>query len=368
MAMRVVHNRLSNVGTWFIGRNFRLPVMLSSLIGLMTVLAPVLVQAQEEAADAAQASGDVAVSDAATSPEPGIAAPNTALPARASVVTGQGAIVLLQQWPQAAVWLEADDGDGASRSVLALLFTPLTKTATTAVVVLADEGNNPGEALVTALARGLADRGLTALTLGLRAPPGLLGRLMERELPLPAAAPSVAANSTGKTPQDNGTGAISDPMLIDVMPGAEVSDAEVQYRLAVTADVQAAVRYLKREEYQNVVIVGIGRGASFATALPELADSDGLIWLLPRFYPRDHQELAQRFSAASHLRVLDVEAARGDRLQSARQRAVTMSQVDVANYQRQRVAVHEPVQARHGDALSSRLAAWVQAGTEAAEE
>jgi esterase/lipase len=145
------------------------------------------------------------------------------------------------------------------------------------------------------------------------------------------------------------------------MASTELSEAELQYRQEAAAQLRAAVSYLKREGYQQVMIVGIGRGANFATALPELADSAGLVWLLPRFYPRDFKVLAERFAETPRLRVLDVQAVRGNRAQSAMQRTAVMNQVEVAQYQRQRVTVQEPVQARQGDALASRLAAWIKA-------
>ncbi len=358
MTMWMVHNRLLKTRVWPIGFSLRLVLTMSLISGLMTSLNPTLAYAQEAPVGAVQASGDVAAADEAASPEASLSAGREDISQRVSILTGQSAMAVLQQWPQAAVWLNADAADGASRAVLALLFTPSTTTATTAVVVLADEASNAGEATVTTLARGLANRGLAALTLGLPAPPGLLGQWMERELPLPRATP---ANGSGLDAAD-------DSMLIDVMPGADVSDAEAQYRLGVTADVQAAVRYLKREGYQKIVIAGLGRGASFITAVPELAESDGLIWLMPRFYPRDRQELKQHIGAASHLRVLDIQPARGDNLRIARERTATMSQVEVALYQRQRVAVNEPVQARHGDALASRMAAWIGLGSDTAAE
>ena len=191
---------------------------------------------------------------------------------------------------------------------------------------------------------------------------------MERELPLPEASPAVPAADEGQAPQPvaaevAGTfsNANPDPMLIDVMAGTELSEAELQYRQEVAAQLQAAIGYLKREGYQKVVIVGVGRGANFATALPELADSAGPVWLLPRFYPRDLNVLAERFTETPRLRVLDVQAARGNRSQSAMQRTTVMNQVEVAQYQRQRVMVQEPVQAQQGDALVSRLAAWIKA-------
>ena len=346
-------------------------------IGLLVMLATPLVQAQDEPADAVQTSGDAAVADEAaepnTNPDDKAAQPADARPQRASVVTGQGAMALLQQWPQSAVWLEVDSADDTPNSVLALIFTPLAKAATIGVVVLADEGQNAGEGFVTAFAGSLAERGLAALTLGLRAPTGGLKRVMERELPLPEASPAEPAADEGQAPQPVAAqvaGASSnpdpDPMLIDVMAGTEWAEAEVQSRQEVAAQLQAAIGYLKREGYPKVVIVGVGRGANFVTALPKLADSAGLVWLLPRFYPRDFKVLAERFIETPRLRVLDVQAARGDRSQSAMQRTTVMNQVEVAQYQRQRVTVQEPVQARQGDALASRLAAWIKADSEPA--
>jgi hypothetical protein len=349
------------------------------LAGLLVMLASPLIQAQEEPADAVQASGDVAVADEAAEPNSNsddkAAQPADARPQRASVVTGLGNMTLLQQWPQSAVWLEVDGADGTPDSVLALVFAPLANASTTGVLVLADEGHNAGEGFVTALAGGLADRGLTALTLGLRAPTGGLKQVMERKLLLPEASPAVPAAEEGQVPQPvaaqvtgSGSSINPDPLLIDVMAGTELSEAESQYRQEVAAQLRAAVGYLKREGYQQVVLVGIGRGANFATALPELADSAGLIWLLPRFYPRDLKVLAERFTETPRLRVLDVQAARGNRAQSAMQRTTVMNQLEVAQYQRQRVTVQEPVQARQGDALASRLAAWLKADSKPAAD
>jgi len=81
---------------------------------------------------------------------------------------------------------------------------------------------------------------------------------MERELPLPEASPAVPAADEGQAPQPvaaevAGTSSNPDPdpdpdpMLIDVMAGTELSEAELQYRQEVAAQLQAAVGYLKRE-------------------------------------------------------------------------------------------------------------------------
>ncbi|MEH6356569.1 MAG: DUF3530 family protein [Marinobacter sp.] len=349
--------------------------MLLLFAGMLVICAPPLIQAQEEPADAVQASGDVAVADEAAEPnsipDDKEAQPADAQPQRASVVTGQGTMALLQQWPQSAVWLEVDGADGTPNSVLSLVFTPLKNAATIGVVVLADEGYNAGDGFVTAFAGSLADRGLAALTLGLRAPTGGLKQVMERELPLPEASPAEAAADEGQAPQPvaaevAGASSNPDPVLIDVMADSELSEAELQYRREVAEQLRAAFGYLKREGYQEVVIVGVGRGANFATALPELADSAGLVWLLPRFYPRDLEVLAERFTETPRLRVLDVQASRGDQSQSATQRTTVMNQIEIAQYQRQRVTVQEPVQARQGDALASRLAAWIKADSKPA--
>lgn len=373
VATRVMHNYLLNAGVGSCGRSFRLKILLLSLIGLTTMLSSFLAQAQEPSPNALQASGDsgnIALADEAAESSPdfvdGAPAAAEISPQRIIVTTGQGTRALLQQQPQATIWLAVDGADGGQRSVLGLFFTPLTEAETVAVVVLADEGHNAGQGFLAALAQGLADRGLAALTLGLPPPPGRLGQLMEQPLPLPKApaaeddasqAPLAEAVQAGEA----GSNAASDAMLMGVLPGARLSEAELQYRLGVAAELRAAIGYLKRENYQHVVIVGVGRGANFVTALPELADSDGLVWLLPRFYPRDRQALVKRFAKATKLPVLDLQAARGNSTQTARQRAALMNQVKVAQYQRQRVAVQEPAQVRHGDALASRIASWIQA-------
>jgi hypothetical protein len=363
---------LLNAGLRSVGCSFRLQAILLSFTGLLVMSAPSLTQAQDEPAAAVQTGDDVAAADEAAEPNsnPDDKAAQLAgdRPQRASVVTGQGTMALQQQWPQSALWLEVDGADGTPTSVLSLVFTPLKNAATIGVVVLADEGHNAGEGFVTAFAGSLADRGLAALTLGLRAPTGGLKQVMERELPLSEVSPAVSTADEGQQPQPVAAGVAEtssnpdpDPMLIDVMAGTELSEAEVQYRQEVAAQLRAAVGYLKREGYPKVVIVGVGRGANFATALPELAGSAGLVWLLPKFYPRDLDVLAERFTETPRLRVLDVQAARGNRSQSAMQRTTVMNQVEVAQYQRQRVMVQEPVQAQQGDALASRLAAWIKA-------
>jgi hypothetical protein len=351
--MSVMDKRLLlNAGVRFVGCSFRLQAMLLSFTGLLVMSAPSLIQAQEEPD---------------SNPDEKAAQPADDRPQRASVVTGQGTMALQQQWPQSAVWLEVDGADGTPNSVLSLVFTPLKIATTIGVVVLADEGHNAGEGFVTAVASSLADRGLAALTLGLRAPTGGLKQVMERELPLPEASPAVPVAEKSLAPQPvaaqvAGTSPDPDSMLIDVTASTELSEAELQYRQEVAAQLQAAIVYLKLEGYQKVAIVGVGRGANFVTALPELADSAGLAWLMPRFYPRDLNALAEHFTETPRLRVLDVQPARGNRAKSAVQRTTVMNQVEIAQYQRQRVTVQEPVQARQGDALASRLAAWIKAG------
>jgi hypothetical protein len=223
---------LLNAGVRPVKRSFRLKSVLLLLTGLWAVSASFLIQAQEEPN---------------SNPDEKAAQPADAQPQRASVVTGQGTMALLQQWPQSAVWLEVDGADDTPNSVLSLVFTPLKTAATIGVVVLADEGHNAGEGFVTAVASSLADRGLAALTLGLRAPTGGLKQVMERELPLPEASPAVPAAEEGQAPQPVAAqvaGTSPDPMLIDVTASTELSEAELRYRQEVAAQLQAAIGYL----------------------------------------------------------------------------------------------------------------------------
>lgn len=103
-------------------------------------------------------------------------APATESASRSLIWTGTGERSLTQTFPEAAVWLELEEGDRA----LGLFYPEARLPARGAVLVLSDEGETAASGVTGALAAGLASRGWAVLTLGLESPSPVLSDVLMR--------------------------------------------------------------------------------------------------------------------------------------------------------------------------------------------
>lgn len=281
------------------------------------------------------------VKPADTAPEQ--AQPNPASMNRPLVWTGAGERGLSQTFPDAAVWLELEEGERA----LGLFYPETRLPARGAVVVLADQGETAASGLAGAVARALAARGWAVLTLGLEAPSPVLERIL-------------AGRSAAPDPESSGE-AGAESVMIDVMKSEIPEDLEARYRSRISQALAAGLAELVGRGYESPVLLGIGRAGIHVTdRVLEGANASAVIWVAPRFYPADHKELPERLASLGtpllHLHPSGPDGGNpgwstGDRLLRA----------GVPGYQQQPVPWFSPPSEALGDTIAGRAAAWLEA-------
>jgi len=272
----------------------------------------------------------------------GQAEPDPASPSRALIWTGAGEQGLSQAFPDAAVWLELEEGERA----LGLFYPETRLPAQGAVLALADQGETAASGLVGAIARALAARGWAVLTLGLEAPSPVLERIL-------------AGRSAAPDP-DPGGEAGAESVMIDVMEAEIPDNLEARYRSRVSGALAAGLAELVERGYESPALLGIGRAGIHVTeSVLEGANASALIWVAPRFYPADQEELPERLgsldTALLHLHPAGPE--RGNPGWNAGERLL---RAGVPGYQRQPVPWFSPPSEALGDAIASRIAAWLE--------
>lgn len=268
--------------------------------------------------------------------------PDPASQSRPLIWTGTGERGLSQTFPDAAVWLELEDGE----RTLGLFYPETRLPARGAVVILADQGETAASGLAGAVARAMAVRGWAVLTVGLEAPSPVLERIL-------------AGRSAAPEPESGGE-AGAESVMIDVMKSEIPEDLEARYRKRISQALAAGLAELVDRGYESPALLGIGRASIHVTdSVLEGANASALIWVAPRFYPADREELPERLAslgtALLHLNPSATDDGNpgwstGDRLLRA----------GVPGYQRQPVPWFSPPSEALGDAIASRAAAWLE--------
>lgn len=260
---------------------------------------------------------------------------------RGIVSSGPGERGLSLRFPDSALWLDREDG---GRTLA--LFWPETETpAKGALIILADEGENAESGLTGALARELTHRKFAVLALGLEPPRGVLERILERQRLAPLA-----------EPEDPNPGA-SSPTTIDVLAPEAVDELEADYRARIIQELVAGAAELRKREYELMAVIGIGRGSNHAVSFAvDQEPPSALIWVGPKFYPRDGSQLAETLATASLPRILELSSS-----DEGEQRKADLARAGVESFSLQSVGSRASFLPRNGKALAGRISAWLKA-------
>lgn len=264
---------------------------------------------------------------------------------RAVVSSGLGAAGIAARQPDAAVWLDLEDDETG----LALFEPERHSPAKGAVLMLADEGGSAASELLAALGKEFASAGWGVMTLGLDAPPYELQQAWK-----------MAAADLSR-PEADSAEESADSVMIDVMDDGEQEDLETRYRERIQALLAAASANLQERGYQRVVLVAVGAGAMHVTRYAAGGEGNELVWLTPRFYPRDEAALDELLASVEPLALLHLyssrEPAQGA---SARERAAALNKVGVDGYRSQPIAIGPRAEVRDARALGNRIQSWLK--------
>ncbi|WP_417515757.1 DUF3530 family protein [Marinobacter sp.] len=259
---------------------------------------------------------------------------------RGIVSSGLGEWGLSRRFPDSALWLDLED---EARTLA--LFWPETETpARGALIILADEGENAESGLAGALARELAHRKFAVLALGLEPPTAALEWILERPRPVPVAEPEEQSPDA------------SSPATIDVMASEVVDELEAAYRARIHQELVAGAAELREREYELLAVIGIGRGSNHTVPYAvEQEPPSALIWVGPKFYPRDASRLAEALEKASLPRILELSSS-----DESGQRKADLERAGVESFSLQSVGSGTSFLPRNGKALAGRISAWLK--------
>lgn len=273
------------------------------------------------------------------------AAPATESASRSLIWTGTGERSLSQTFPEAAVWLELEEGDRA----LGLFYPEARLPARGAVLILSDEGETAASGVTGALAAGLASRGWAVLTLGLESPSPVLSEVLMRP---------VAEDTSAET--DAGEQEAPESVMIDVMASESADDLEARYRSRISQTLQAGLAQLAERGYETPAVLGVGRASIHVTnQVLEGADAAALIWVAPQFYPVDRPDLPERLeSLSTELLELYPSGAVDD--QTKWSMGMRLRRAGMSGFERQPIPWLTPAPGTLGDGIASRVAAWLE--------
>lgn len=290
---------------------------------------------------------------AAAGEEPASAGATTATTIRPAVATELADSALSQLRPEAAVWLELEDGV----RTLGLFYPEQEPPAKGALVILADVGDNAAAGVADELSRHLTAKGWSVLAVGLPAPSPPLQRYLEAQ-PEPAPATEADAGTDGS----NGDSRDESSVMIDVMAAPTGDNQEQVYRNRVRQSLAAAAAALTTRGYNQPVLVGLGRASSHLMATDgELQGAPALIWVVPEFYPRDAAALADKLAGSSEVAILELYASRGDASTASQRRWADLRRAGIERLDRQPVAVSRPLSVHGAGTLAGRIDAWLKA-------
>ena len=274
------------------------------------------------------------------------ATPASETASRSLVWTGSGERALNQAFPEAAVWLQLEEGDRA----LGLFYPEARLPARGAVLILSDEGETAASGVTGTLAAGLAARGWAALSLGLESPSPVLNEFLMRPVVEPPAAEAGADQ-----------GASSDSVMIDVMASAEsVDDLEARYRSRINQTLQAGLALLRERGYEAPAIVGVGRASIYVTnRLLEGGEADALVWVAPRFYPADRPDLPERLASLG-TELLELYPSGAVDADADWSMGMRLRRAGLSGFERQPIPWMTPAPESLGDGVASRVAAWLE--------
>ncbi|MGC8120652.1 DUF3530 family protein [Marinobacter sp. VGCF2001] len=285
-------------------------------------------------------------------------APSQAEPAEASAEapragfsTGLGEWSLARRYPDQAVWLDMEDQGRALGLFLPEYVTP----ATGALLVLADEGQTADEGVLGPLRLALAERGVAVMTIGLGVPPEVVRR-QRTNVAVPEPEPEAAAGQNSDS-----SGAPSDSTTIDVAEESSLDEIAVRFRNRVRDTLTAGYSELQRRGYERPSVLGIGWSADYVTGwAQDAAAVSAVVWLVPRFPAQRANALPSMFSQGAEGRqswpVLDLQRSASA---EGKARAAAFARAAVAGYERQPLALSQPLRDADAGRIASRISAWL---------
>lgn len=275
---------------------------------------------------------------------------------RGAVSSGLGEWGLSRRFPEAALWL---DLEGDART-LALFWPETELPARGALIVLADEGENAESGLAGPLARELAGRRFAVLTLGLAPPPAALEQTLEAPRTESEAEPEALIEArtdirAETRPEEQNQNA-NNTATIDVMASETVGGLEDAYRERIREELAAGAAELAKRDYELIAVVGVGRGSNHVVSYAAAAQaSPALIWIAPRFYPRDASEVVATLGSTSVPRILELSS-----FGEGMQRKADLERAGVEGFSLQSVGANASFTSRNGKALAGRISAWLR--------
>ncbi len=273
------------------------------------------------------------------------AVPATESASRSLIWTGTGERSLNQTFPEAAVWLELEEGDRA----LGLFYPEARLPARGAVLVLSDEGETAASGVTGALAAGLASRGWAVLTLGLESPSPVLSEILMRPV---AEEPSAETDAAEQEAPES--------VMIDVMASESADDLEARYRSRISQRLQAGLAQLAERGYETPAVLGVGRASIHVTnQVLEGADAAALIWVASQFYPVDRPDLPERLESLS-TKLLELYPSGAADDQTKWSMGMRLRRAGMSGFERQPIPWLTPAPGTLGDGIASRVAAWLE--------
>ncbi|WP_404365280.1 DUF3530 family protein [Marinobacter sp.] len=301
--------------------------------------------------------GAVGAEETAETGSPGSASQ----PERLSLSLGLNPEALAERYPDQALWLDTPEHGRA----VVLFEREHRGDARGALLILADEGQTAGTQLAGALREPLARKGWAAMSMGLPPMPMALRQGLEAKRERSdqgASGPSPGDESTadserGEADREDGGEA---SVMIDVMAGEDLADLSDIYTQGIQAHLAAALRELRRQGYERLVLAGIGRGAEHVTR-QAMAGGEGqlsLVWIAPVFQFDGEGTLAAELQTAGSIDLLDLVSSRQD-IRYARERAALMQRQQISSYSQQRLAMPGVPVSRNAGQVVNRMLAWL---------
>lgn len=261
---------------------------------------------------------------------------------RKAVTSGLGQWKLSQRFPDAALWLDLQDGT----RTLAMFWPERKAPARGGLIILADEGGNAESGLTGTLARELARRNVAVLSLGLESPSLALEQILE----------SPVDESEPASEFDEQNSDSVSPATIDVMVSETEGEQEAVYRKRIREQLLAGAAALEARGYELTAVVGIGRGSNHIVLnAVELGGSPAMIWISPKLYPKDNSKLATSLDKASVPRILELSSS-----DEYEQRRAGLKRAKVEGFSLQLMGSGDLSSPRNGKALAGRISAWLK--------
>lgn len=126
----------------------------------------------------------------------------------------------------------------------------------------------------------------------------------------------------------------------------------------------AGMEELQRRGYERVAVLGIGWSADYVTDwAADSASVSAVVWLAPRFPARQQASLPSLLKERKGGQlwpVLDLQGSGGYYGAEGRARAAAFGRAKITDYDRQPVALTQPLEVEDAARVASRISAWMK--------